>query len=65
MTEHLKRDLNVSQKAMKEMQRELTECRRLLSDVYHLLPKNEDTAYGTRIAREAIQSFLQERGLLK
>ena len=64
MSEHLMRDLNVSQKAMKEMQRELTESRRLLSDVYHLLPSRSDSACNTKIAREAVKSYLQERGLL-
>ena len=65
MTEHLKRDLNVSQKAMKAMQRELSESRKLLSDVYHLLPSTDHTAYTTKIAKEAIKNHLKERGLLR
>ena len=65
MTEHLKRDMNVSQKAMKEMQRELSEARKLIKDMYHLLPSNVNTACNTKIAKEATRIYLEERGLLR
>lgn len=65
MTDYLKRDLNVSQKAMKDMQRELSEARKVIKDIYHLLPSNENTACNTKIAKEAARIHLEERGLLR
>lgn len=44
--------------------RELTEQRKLLSDIYHLLPEGTHVAHGTKIAKDALRKHLDKRGLL-
>ena len=58
------RDLNCSLAEQKRLMRELTEQRKLLSDIYHLLPESPRAGCGTKIAKDALRSHLVERGLI-